>query len=206
MQKGKKGLKRKNHNTLLRCAVFAMCWIMLAISACSDRAESPKKSEPIKQAATAPAVKKEVGAAKQPASAPAVSVQTFAAEFTYDPAGKPDPFMPLVSDAAITSQKTAGQAAPEDADLPPLQKYDLSEFNLVAIIIRDDNSSTAMVEDKAGYGYILKQGMLIGKNNGIIRQITPNTIVVEEKTVDPSGSEKNNTVTLSVAKTQSGEE
>ena len=199
MQKGKKGRKRKNHNMVLRCAAIALCWIMLATSACSDRAESPKKSEPAKQAATAPA-------AKKAAPAPAAPVQTVAAEFTYDPAGKPDPFIPLVSDAAITSQKTAGQAAAEDADLPPLQKYDLSEFNLVAIIIRDDNSSTAMVEDKAGYGYILKQGMLIGKNNGIIRQITPSTIVVEEKTVDPSGSEKNNTVTLSVAKTQSGEE
>ena len=206
MQKGKKGLKRKNHNMVLRCAAIALCLIMLATSACSDHAESPKKSEPVKQAATAPAAKKADGAAKKSAPAPAASAQTVAAEFTYDPAGKPDPFIPLVSDAAITSQKTAGQAAAEDADLPPLQKYDLSEFNLVAIIIRDDNSSTAMVEDKAGYGYILKQGMLIGKNNGIIRQITPSTIVVEEKTVDPSGSEKNNTVTLSVAKTQSGEE
>ena len=206
MQKGKKGLKRKNHNMVLRCAAIALCLIMLATSACSDHAESPKKSAPAKQAATAPAVKKADGAAKKSAPAPAAPVQTVAAEFTYDPAGKPDPFIPLVSDAAITSQKTAGQAAAEDADLPPLQKYELSEFNLVAIIIRDDNSSTAMVEDKAGYGYILKQGMLIGKNNGIIRQITPSTIVVEEKTVDPSGSEKNNTVTLSVAKTQSGEE
>ena len=206
MQKGKKGLKRKNHNMVLRCAAIALCLIMLATSACSDRAESPKKSEAVKQVAKAPAAKKADGAAKKSAPAPEASAQTVAAEFTYDPAGKPDPFIPLVSDAAITSQKTAGQAAPEDADLPPLQKYDLSEFNLVAIIIRDDNSSTAMVEDKAGYGYILKQGMLIGKNNGIIRQITPSTIVVEEKTVDPSGSEKNNTVTLSVAKTQSGEE
>jgi type IV pilus assembly protein PilP len=205
MQKGKKGLKRKHHNTGLRCAAFAMCWVMLAASACSNRAESPKKPE-IKQAATVPAAKKADGAAKQPVSAPTASVQTVAAEFTYEPAGKPDPFMPLVSDAAITRQKTAGQAAPEDANLPPLQKYDLSEFKLVAIIIQDDNTSTAMVEDKAGYGYILKQGMLVGKNNGIIRQITPSTIVVEEKTVDASGSEKNNTVTLSVAKTQSGEE
>ena len=206
MQKGKKGLKRKHHNTGLRCAAFAMCWVMLAASACSNRTESPKKPEPIKQAATVPAAKKADGAAKQPVSAPAASVQTVAAEFTYEPAGKPDPFIPLVSDAAITGQKAAGKAAPEDADLPPLQKYDLSEFKLVAIIIQDDNTSTAMVEDKAGYGYILKQGMLVGKNNGIIRQITPSTIVVEEKTVDASGSEKNNTVTLSVAKTQSGEE
>ena len=206
MQKGKKGLKRKNHNTVLGCAALAMCWVMLAISACSDRAESPKKPEPIKQAATAGAVKKANGAAKQPASAPEASVQTVAAEFTYDPAGKPDPFIPLVSEAAIISQKTDGPPAPEDADLPPLQKYDLSELNLVAIIIRDDNTSTAMVEDKAGYGYILKQGMLIGKNNGIIRQITPSAIVVEEKTVDSSGSEKINTVTLSVTTTQSGEE
>ncbi len=206
MQKGKKGLKRKNHNTVLRWAALAMCWVMLATSACSDGTESPKKSEPIKQAATAPAVKKATGAAKHPASAPESFVQTGTAEFTYDPAGKPDPFMPLVSEAAITSQKTDGQPAPEDADLPPLQKYDLSELNLVAIIIREDNTSTAMVEDKAGYGYILKQGMLIGKNNGIIRQITPGAIVVEEKTVDASGSEKINTVTLSVTTTQSGEE
>lgn len=204
MQKGKKGLKRKNHNRILRYAALAICWVMMATSACSDRAEAPKKSEPIKQAATAPAVKKANGAATQ--QAPEASVQKVAAEFTYDPAGKPDPFMPLVSEAAITSQKTDGQPAPEDADLPPLQKYDLSELNLVAIIIREDNTSTAMVEDKAGYGYILKQGMLIGKNNGIIRQITPGAIVVEEKTVDASGSEKINTVTLSVTTTQSGEE
>jgi type IV pilus assembly protein PilP len=205
MQKGKKGLKRNHHNRVLLCAAIALCWIMLTTSACSERAESPKKPEPIKQAATAPAAKKTEAAAKKSAPAPEASVQLVAAEFTYDPAGKPDPFMPLVSEPAITSQKAAG-AGTEDADVPPLQKYDLSEFNLVAIIIRDDNESTAMVEDKAGYGYILKQGMLIGKNNGIIRRITPSTIVVEEKTVDPSGSEKNNTVTLSVANTQSGEE
>ena len=204
MQKGKKGLKRKNHNRILRYAALAICLVMMATSACSDRAGAPKKSEPIKQSATAPAVKKSNGAAKQ--QAPEASVQKVAVEFTYDPAGKPDPFMPLVSEAAITSQKTDGQPAPEDADLPPLQKYDLSELNLVAIIIREDNTSTAMVEDKAGYGYILKQGMLIGKNNGIIRQITPGAIVVEEKTVDASGSEKINTVTLSVTTTQSGEE
>jgi type IV pilus assembly protein PilP len=190
---------------VLRSAAIALCWIMLTTSGCSDREESPKKPEPPKQAATTPAAKKTAVAAKKSAPAPESSAQTVAVEFTYDPAGKPDPFMPLVSEPAVTSQKTPGVEV-ENADIPPLQKYDLSEFNLVAIIIRDDNESTAMVEDKAGYGYILKQGMLIGKNNGIIRRITPSTIVVEEKTVDPSGSEKNNTVTLSVANTQSGEE
>jgi type IV pilus assembly protein PilP len=190
---------------VLRSAAIALCGIMLIASGCSDRAESPKKPEPVKQAVTAPAAKKPEAAAKKSAPAPESSAQPVAAEFTYDPAGKPDPFIPLVSEPAISSQKAAA-AGTEDADVPPLQKYDLSEFNLVAIIIRDDNESTAMVEDKAGYGYILKQGMLIGKNNGIIRRITPSTIVVEEKTVDPSGSEKNNTVTLSVANTQSGEE
>ena len=206
MQKGKKGPKRKNHNTALRGAALLMFCFLLATGACSNSAESPKKAEPVKQAAATPAVKKPDGAAKKLSPVTEVSAQTVAVEFTYDPAGKPDPFTPLISEAAITGQRADVQAAPEAADLAPLQKYDLSELNLVAIIIRDDNISTAMVEDKAGYGYILKQGMLIGKNNGIIRHITPNTIVVEEKIVDPSGSEKNNTVTLSVTKTQSGEE
>jgi type IV pilus assembly protein PilP len=182
-----------------------MVWFLLATGACSNGIESPKKPGAGKQAATTPAVKKAAGAAKQHTAATEASAQPLAAAFTYDPAGKPDPFIPLVSEVPISGQRTDVPAAPEAEDLAPLQKYDLSELKLVAIIIRDDNLSTAMVEDKAGYGYILKQGMLIGKNNGIIRQITPDSIVVEEKIVDPSGREKNNTVTLSVTTTQSGE-
>jgi type IV pilus assembly protein PilP len=205
MQKGKKGPKRKNHNTALHGSALLMFCFLLATCACSHPAESPKKSAPAKQVATPPAVKKPAIAAKKLSSLTEDFTQKVSAEFTYDPAGKPDPFIPLISEAAMTTQKAGVQEAPEAEDLAPLQKYDLSELNLVAIIIRDDNSRTAMVEDKAGYGYILKQGMLIGKNNGVIREITPTSIVIEEKAVDSSGKEKVNTITLSVTKTETGE-
>jgi Tfp pilus assembly protein PilP len=62
-----------------------------------------------------------------------------------------------------------------------------------------------MIEDKAGYGYIIKKGLLIGKNNGIIKEISAIGVVIDEKTVDAAGSEKLKTTTLNITQTMLGE-
>jgi type IV pilus assembly protein PilP len=203
----KKDLKRRHRSTLEHVVVLFMFWVLVATVACGPDTESPKQTTPAVQPVKKPAPKVE-----QPAKSPSITTTeassvTANPEFTYNPAGKPDPFVPLIAESTMTDRKPdTASASSEDEDLTPLQKYDLSELNLVAIIIRDDNLRAAMVEDKAGYGYILKQGMLVGKNNGIIRQITADSIIVEEKTVDASGSAKTNTVTLTVSKSKVGEE
>ncbi len=206
MPNRKKGLKRRRRSTFEHVVVLLLFWVLAATAACGSRGESPKPTTPAVQPAQTPA-NKGAEPVKPQAIAMPESSSSPTPEFTYNPAGKPDPFVPLIAESAMTDQKAdTASVSSEDSHLTPLQKYDLSELNLVAIIIRDDNLRAAMVEDKAGYGYILKQGMLVGKNNGVIRQITANSIVVEEKTVDASGSAKTNTVTLTVSKSKAGEE
>ena len=104
--------------------------------------------------------------------------------YSYDSNGKPDPFLPLVTEA-VPRQR----AAPQEKAIPltPLQKYELRELNLVAIVALQ-NKSSAVLEDSAGFGYIVEEGMLIGKNDGIIKKINKNGLIIEEKISDNMGN------------------
>ena len=200
---------RRKHSPVFLQAIILMvaCSLSLGIGSCSNTAEPPRKPEQIKPAAVKIPEEKKPLADKKQAVSPSVEAQKTSAEFTYDPAGKPDPFVPLIAEMHTNKQlsRAAVSAAVPEADLTPLQKYDLSEFKLVAIILQGNSEPTAMVEDKAGYGYIIKKGLLIGKNNGIIKEISAIGVVIDEKTVDAAGSEKLKTTTLNITQTMLGE-
>ena len=142
---------------------------------------------------------------QKPEPVPDKSQQQVATEFNYDPVGKPDPFEPLVRDIPASKAPAPVEPSGDTAALTPLQKYDLSELNLVAIITQDNNSPVAMVEDKAGYGYIIKTGMLIGKYDGVIQEINQDSVVIIEKIGDPSGKAQVKTTTLRIYKSEKGE-
>ena len=114
--------------------------------------------------------------------------------YSYDSNGKPDPFLPLVTEA-VPRQR----AAPQEKAIPltPLQKYDLRELNLVAIVALQ-NKSSAVLEDSAGFGYIVEEGMLIGKNDGIIKKINKNGLIIEEKILDNMGRVKTEVSSLTI--------
>lgn len=203
MTKNKKVRRKHNHLFLQAIMLMVACGISTGIGACSKTAENPRKPEPAKPAVAAPTEKKAAGAdIKKSAPSPSDEQKT-GADFTYDPTGKPDPFAPLVTE--MPASKQLPTAALPESELTPLQKYDLSELILVAIILQNNVEPTAMVEDKAGYGYILKKGMLIGKNNGIIKEITTNDVVIDESTVDAAGVKKSKTITLTITKNMLGE-
>lgn len=142
---------------------------------------------------------------QKPEPVPDKSQQQVATEFNYDPVGKPDPFEPLVRDIPASKAPAPVEPSEDTTALTPLQKYDLSELNLVAIITQDNNSQVAMVEDKAGYGYIIKTGMLIGKHDGVIQEINQDSVVIIEKIGDPSGNAQVKTTTLRIYKSETGE-
>ena len=200
---------RRKHSPVFLQAIILMvaCSLSLGIGSCSNTAEPPRKPEQIKPAAVKIPEKKTPLAGKKQAVPPPVEAQKTSAEFTYDPAGKPDPFVPLIAEIPANKQlsRAAVSVAVPESDLTPLQKYDLSEFKLVAIILQGNSEPAAMVEDKAGYGYIIKKGLLIGKNNGIIKEISAIGVVIDEKTVDSTGSEKLKTTTLNITQTMLGE-
>ena len=109
-------------------------------------------------------------------------------EYSYNPAGKPDPFKPFIQ---LTSAKGGSRNAP----LTPLQKYDISQLKLVAIISSPEGN-IALVEDVTGKGYFLKKGTWVGKNDGKVTKVLKDKVIVEEVFQDIFGQTKTNEISI----------
>ncbi len=139
-----------------------------------------KKEEPTKVAETKEPEKKEE------------------AEYTYNASGKADPFKAFIQ---ISSARESSRTAP----LTPLQKYEVSQLKLVAIMVMPEGN-IALVEDSAGKGYFLKKGTEIGKNDGKVKVIFKDKVVIEEVYEDIFGLKKMNEVSLFLQRTEEGGE
>lgn len=119
-------------------------------------------------------------------------------EYQYNPAGKPDPFKPFIE---LTPVREKVRTTP----LTPLQKFDLSQLKLVAIVSTPEGN-IALVEDSTGKGYFVKKGTEIGKNEGKVTKILKDRIVVEELYEDVFGKVKKSEVPLFLHKIEEGGE
>jgi type IV pilus assembly protein PilP len=117
--------------------------------------------------------------------------------YTYNPVGKPDPFKPFIQ---LTPEKGV-----KSAHLTPLQKYDISQLKLVAIITSPDGN-VALVEDALGKGYFLRVGTVIGKNDGKVKKILKDRVIVEEVYLDILGQTKVNEIPLFLHQLEEGGE
>jgi len=119
-------------------------------------------------------------------------------EYQYNPAGKPDPFKPFIE---LTPVREKVRTTP----LTPLQKFDLSQLKLVAIVSTPEGN-VALVEDSTGKGYFVKKGTEIGKNEGKVTKILKDRIIVEELYEDVFGKVKKSEVPLFLHKIEEGGE
>jgi Tfp pilus assembly protein PilP len=110
---------------------------------------------------------------------------------SYSSAGKRDPFQPL-------PLKTQAKRRPRE-NLTPLERYDLGQLQLVGIVW-NNKEPRAMVEDSSGLGYVVRVGTPIGPNDGKIKEIKPNEIVIEESYIDFYGARKNRQVNMKLVK------
>ncbi len=119
-------------------------------------------------------------------------------EFQYNPLGKPDPFKPFIE---LTPVRERVRTTP----LTPLQKYDISQLKLVAIISTPEGN-VALVEDSTGRGYFVKRGTEIGKNEGKVTNILKDRIIIEELYEDVFGKVKKSEVPIFLHKIEEGGE
>ena len=119
------------------------------------------------------------------------------AEYAYNPAGKPDPFKPFI-------QLTPTKESPRSVPLTPLQRYEMSQLKLVAII-STPQGNIALVEDSAGKGYFLKKGTDVGKNDGKVTKVLKDRVIIEELFQDVLGQTKKNEVELVLHRLEEGE-
>jgi type IV pilus assembly protein PilP len=128
-------------------------------------------------------------APQQATSSSAAPQQEVERDYVYDPTGKRDPFQPFI--AAQTPVKPIGEEIPAT----PLQKYDLSQLKLVAIIVGTGEGS-AMVQDSEGKGYIIKKGVYVGTNFGKVKTVLKDRVIIEERYKDYTGQVKEKEIIL----------
>ena len=123
------------------------------------------------------------------------SAQATAANFSYGPKGRRDPFKPLVQKKEF-AKKSKGRA---DKVKGPLEMFELSQYRLIAIMVVK-GIPRAMIKAPDGKSYTVKIGQYIGMNDGIVKNIetkiagidknglrvekSPDRIVVEEIGID----------------------
>jgi len=116
--------------------------------------------------------------------------------YSYNPAGKPDPFKPFLQLTSVQSRS---------APLTPLQKYEFSQLKLVAVLLTPEGN-IGLVEDATGKGFFVKRGTLIGRNDGKVAKIFDDRMLIEEVFLDALGQKKVNEVTLTLHKSEEGGE
>lgn len=103
-------------------------------------------------------------------------------EFIFVDKGRRDPFTSLLA----IKEPVEDEAEP----LTPLQKYGLKEIRLIAIVT-GKGEPRAMVVAPDKKAYTLTRGVKIGRNKGVVREITPEEIIIEERFRDFAGTTRN---------------
>ncbi len=182
-------MTRRNSSSLLLLAAVAS--LVLACGGC-------KKTE--EGAPPAPASPpKPVTPVKPPVQAQASSVQSVARGTpSLDFSGRKDPFKPFIQPKA--EKPAAGRGSLPAAGSLPIQSYPVEQFR-VSGIIAGFKENKALIVDPAGKGYVVKAGMKIGNNNGVITKITPSYLEVAERSRDDvTGKITRRTVKLALPK------
>ena len=171
--------KVKSRFTLILIVVLG-----LVIGGC-DKLPLPfgKKSEEQKQKKIVVTRKPPPKVSPRPASPVPLPKKEKKRNYVYNPTDRRDPFRPFI--AVQTPVTASGEQIP----LTPLQKYDLSQLKLVAILV-GKKEGRAMVEDSEGKGYIVKKMTYIGRNFGKVKTILKDRVIIEEKYRDYLGNVK----------------
>ncbi len=104
----------------------------------------------------------------------------------YNPKGKVDPFEPLFKQTTVVAKKSKQQRK-KRVPRTPLERIDLSQLKLVAIVLAE-SGNRAMVEESSGKGYIIAKGTYIGTNAGKVTQIQGHKVIVSEEVEDVMGN------------------
>lgn len=104
------------------------------------------------------------------------------------PMGRRDPFRPITLNVRAASTRRR-------ENLSPLERFEIGQLKLVGIVW-NVKGPTALVEDSSGLGYSVKVGTPIGANDGKVKEIRREGLIVEEFFVDLYGAKKRREVPM----------
>lgn len=112
--------------------------------------------------------------------------------YIYDPAGRRDPFVPLV--VVSKAGKKGGSKIAGN-----LESYDIGDFTAVAIAKKGSHYYALLIAPD-NKSYTVKEGTVIGLHNGKVVQITSNKILIKEYVEDYTGKQKSREIFLELHK------
>ncbi len=182
-------MTRRNSTNLLLLAAAAS--LVLACAGCKKAEEgappapvaTPKPDAPVK-----PPV--------QAQTSSAIPVASFSPSLDFS--GRKDPFKPFIQPKVEKPAAASGSLSASGS--LPIQGYTVEQFRVTGIIA-GFKENKALIIDPAGKGYVVKAGMKIGNNNGVITKVTPSYLEVAERSRnDVTGRMTRRTVKLTLPK------
>ncbi len=119
--------------------------------------------------------------------AAAVSTPSAVSDFEYTVANRADPFQPFISEKFAVSDVDMNEIVDPEGPLTGMQLFEPGQLTLVALM-NTGNRKIAMAEDFTGKGYVLTEGMKIGKR-GVVARIAANSVLIEETARTRAGKE-----------------
>jgi type IV pilus assembly protein PilP len=98
--------------------------------------------------------------------------------FQYQLEDRADPFIPFITEKSTESSVDMNEIVEEDVDLSGMQVFEPGQLTLVAVL-KAGTEDLAMVQDFTGKGYMLTEGIRIGRR-GVVKDITSNKVIIEE--------------------------
>lgn len=105
--------------------------------------------------------------------------------FEYILENRPDPFVPFLTEKAATSAVDMNEIIENNEPLTGMQLFEPGQLTLVALM-QKGAEDIAMVEDFTGKGYVLTEGIKIGRR-GVVKDIAPNSVLIEETALTRAG-------------------
>ena len=132
----------------------------------------------------APSEKKELKFTEKMA---AILFQNKDDSFVYQRDGRTDPFVPFIQERVVATEQPL-------EELTGMRKFEPGQLTVVAIV-RSPADRFAMVQDSNNQGYVIREGILLGRT-GVVESIEPNKVVVKNYTYNLAGDKIYKTVEM----------
>lgn len=123
-----------------------------------------------------------------------IEIEKSTTDYEYQVDERPDPFSPFVTGPAQTNPVTPDEIIEENEVLTGMQLFEPGQLTLVALMLTGGNA-VAMVQDFTGRGYMVEEGMKIGRR-GVITRITEDKVLIEETSRTRSGKVLKNEIAM----------
>ena len=107
--------------------------------------------------------------------------------FIYKREGRSDPFQPFIREKVVVTM------APVE-ELTGMRKFEPGQLTVVAIVM-GATDKFAMMQDSNNQGYIIREGILLGRT-GVVEAIVPNKVIVKNYTYNLAGDKIYKTVEM----------